>query len=195
LARPGDLRSAGIIWWWHGPLSQHIVVDEVRRIRPDEWPQYRDLRLEALKDSPLAFVERYRDASTQADPYWQDRVARGAAGSASSIFVALRAGRFIGKAGWFVESEVTEYVSAHVVGVYVTPRARGQGVADTLMAEVLRSAREEASAARVRLFVMAINVRASAFYRRIGFVPTGATMAYPPNPAFIEHEMEYRNNT
>lgn len=169
--------------------------DEVRRIRPDEWQQYRDLRLEALQDSPLAFVEQYDDSSTKGDRFWQDRVARGAAGQASSIFVAVRAGRLVGKAGCFLEAEVTECVSAQVGGVYVTPRARGQGVADTLMAEVLRWAREEAGAATVRLFVMATNNRATAFYRRIGFVPTGTTIAYPPNPAFTEHEMEYHAST
>ena len=38
----------------------------------------------------------------------------------------------------------------------------------------------------VRLFVMATNNRTTAFYLRIGFVPTGTTIAYPPNPAFIE---------
>jgi ribosomal protein S18 acetylase RimI-like enzyme len=59
------------------------------------------------------------------------------------------------------------------------------------MVEILRWAREEAGAARVRLFVMETNDRAAAFYRRVGFVPTGATMAYPPNPALTEHEMEY----
>jgi hypothetical protein len=36
------------------------------------------------------------------------------------------------------------------------------------------------------------NARAGAFYRRIGFVPTGVEVAYPPNPAFSEHELEYR---
>jgi ribosomal protein S18 acetylase RimI-like enzyme len=47
----------------------------------------------------------------------------------------------------------------------------------------------------VRLFVMATNNRTTAFYRRIGFVPTGTTIAYPPNPAFIDHEMEYHPST
>jgi ribosomal protein S18 acetylase RimI-like enzyme len=161
---------------------------EVRRIRADEWRQYRDLRLEALKDSPLAFIEQYGDSIAQADRFWRDRVDHGAAGRASCIYVAVHVGRFIGKAACFVEPEST----AHVVGVYVTPRWRSTGVAEALLAAVLEWAREEAGAARVRLFVMTTNNRAAAFYRRIGFVPTGATMAYPPNPTFTEQEMEYR---
>jgi len=167
---------------------------EVRRIRASEWRQYRDLRLEALQDSPLAFVEQYHESLAQPDQFWQGRVERAAAGSASSMFVAVRAGRFVAKAGCFVESDVTEYVSAHIVGVYVTPQFRGQGIADALMTAVIRWACEEPHADRIRLFVTQTNDRASAFYRRIGFVPTGATMAYPPNPAYSEHEMEYHTN-
>jgi ribosomal protein S18 acetylase RimI-like enzyme len=165
---------------------------EVRKIRAGEWREYRELRLEALKDSPLAFVEQYDDALGRADQFWQDRVDRSATGLASSTFVAVRAGKFIGMASCFVEPEITEYVSAHVVGVYVTPRLRGQGVAEAVMAAVLGWAREELQAARIRLFVMESNARAAAFYRRIGFVPTGVEAAYPPNPAYTEYELEYR---
>lgn len=167
---------------------------EVRRIRASEWRRYRELRLEALKDTPLAFVEQYQESLAQPDQFWQDRVERSATGAASSIFVAVRAGRFVAKAGCFVESDVTEYVSAHVVGVYVTPRFRGREVAESLMAAVIRWAREEPHADRIRLFVVETNERAAAFYRRIGFVPTGTTMAYPPNPTYTEHEMEYHGD-
>jgi ribosomal protein S18 acetylase RimI-like enzyme len=168
---------------------------EARRIIAGEWRQYRDLRLEALKDSPLAFVEQYDDALGRDDRFWQDRVERSATGQTSSTFVAVHAGKFIGKASCFVETEITEYVSAHVVGVYVTPRFRGQRIAETLMVAALKWAWDDAGAARIRLFVMETNDRASAFYRRLGFVLTGATMAYPPNPALTEYEMEYRGNT
>jgi GNAT superfamily N-acetyltransferase len=105
---------------------------EVRRIRTGDWQRYRELRLEALKDSPLAFVEQYDDLLTQPDQFWQDRVERSATEEAVTTFVAAHAGKLVGKASCFVEAEVTEYVSAHIVGVYVTPRFRGREVADEM---------------------------------------------------------------
>jgi predicted GNAT family N-acyltransferase len=108
--------------------------------------------------------------------------------------VARHVGRFIAKASCFVEAEVTEYVSAHIVGVCVTPQFRGQAVAEALVNAVIWWAQEEACADRIRLFVMQTNDRAAAFYQRIGFVPTGATMAYPPNPTYTEHEMEHHGD-
>lgn len=168
------------------------VEYEVRRILPGDWPAYRELRLEALKDSPSAFVEQYDDAVARPDPYWRDRVGRAAGGDSSCTFVAAAGDRLVGKASCFVESDVTDHVSAHVVGVYVTPRFRGVGVAESLLTETVGWARARARADRIRLFVMETNHRAAAFYRRLGFVATGTTMPYPPDPSCTEVEMEYR---
>jgi ribosomal protein S18 acetylase RimI-like enzyme len=177
-------------------IPEHDLMDlHVRRIAASEWRRYRELRLEALQDSPLAFVEQYRESLAQPDQFWQDRVETAAAGSTASMFVAVCAGRFVAKASCFVEPDVTEHVSAHIVGVYVTPQSRGDGVADALMSAVIGWAQDEAHADRIRLFVMQTNDRAARFYRRIGFVPTGATISYPPDPTYTENEMEYHANS
>ena len=39
----------------------------VRRVRPEDWPRLRALRLEALEDTPMGFLERYEDALKVAD--------------------------------------------------------------------------------------------------------------------------------
>jgi ribosomal protein S18 acetylase RimI-like enzyme len=160
----------------------------VRRVRADEWRDYRTLRLEALKDSPLAFVEQHDEVLTRPDTFWRERVGNAATGTGSCTLVAVADGRLVGKASCFIEPGQT----AHVVGVYVTPGWRGRGVADELIAKVVDWARDEAWAARIRLYVLDVNERAYGFYRRIGFVETGATMAYPPDSSYTEVELEYR---
>jgi ribosomal protein S18 acetylase RimI-like enzyme len=168
---------------------------EVRRMRVDDWPEYRRLRLEALKDSPLAFVEQYDESVAQPDEFWQRRVERNALSDQHAGFVAVTPDGFVGKAGCFVESEFTDRVSVHIVGVYVTPqwRGSGRGVATALLGAAIGWAREHVHADRIRLYVLDGNGRAAAFYRRLGFVATGGTMAYPPDPSYTELEMEYRN--
>jgi ribosomal protein S18 acetylase RimI-like enzyme len=176
------------------PVLQDGAVDvEVRRIRAGEWRQYRRLRLEALKDSPLAFVEQYDDMLTRPDRFWQERVERSATDADSMMVVAVDNGRFVGKAGCFIEPEVVDRVSAYVVGVYVSPSHRGSDVARSLLESVTGWARRDCGADRIRLFVMDTNDRAVAFYRRLGFVPTGDTMPYPPDPSLTEMEMELRD--
>lgn len=165
---------------------------EVRRIRVPDWPEYRRLRLEALLNSPLAFVEQYADSADQPDEFWQQRVERGALSDQTALFVAAMPAGFVGKTGCFVEQDIPDQVSVHVYGVYVTPAWRGSEAATGLLAAAVGWAREHARADRIRLYVLADNVRAAAFYRRVGFVETGGTMAYPPDPRYTELEMEYR---
>jgi GNAT superfamily N-acetyltransferase len=163
---------------------------EVRRLDPGDWREFRRLRLEALRAEPLAFVEQYAVSAAETDEYWQDRVRRGATDSSTATFVAVRDGQLIGKATGFVDAEVSE-PTVHLVGVYVTPafRGAGRGVSTAVVSAVMQWARDVVRVSRMRLFVTEINSRAEAFYRRLGFTRTGATMAYPPDPAITEFEM------
>jgi ribosomal protein S18 acetylase RimI-like enzyme len=81
---------------------------------------------------------------------------------------------------------------AHLVSVYVAPAHRGSGLTTRMVDDVCRWAREEAGVHRLHLYVHEDNVRARAFYRRYGFVETGATMPYDLDPAKLEIEMELR---
>ncbi|MFF5076623.1 GNAT family N-acetyltransferase [Actinoplanes sp. NPDC000266] len=146
---------------------------QVRRVRAGEWRLYRELRLAALRDTPSAFEERYADLLAWPDDSWRERVEDGASGVEESMFVGVLDGRFAAKATCFTEPPGA---SAQIVGVYVVPHLRGSGVADDLMAAVIRWARDEAGADRLRLFVMRANERAAGFYRRTGFAPTGLTI-------------------
>jgi ribosomal protein S18 acetylase RimI-like enzyme len=176
-------------------IGEHGVMDyEVRRIQTHEWQPLRRLRLEALRDSPMAFVDQYEEASTRPDSFWQDRVYRNATGPLSATFVAAHDDEFVGMAACFVEDlEDDDRVSVHVVGVYVTPAHRGTGVVDALMTAVLGFAEQDLHADRIRLFVTETNQRAEAAYRRIGFGRTGASLAYPRDPTLLEYELEYRH--
>lgn len=163
---------------------------EVRKVRPEDWPEFRRLRLEALQDAPLAFVERYDESVVKPDQFWQDRAERGAAGDTRVMYVGVHEGRLVGKASAFVEDDITDYVSVHIVGVYVTPAWRGRDdLAGRLIAAVADWGRADAKADRIRLFVTDGNDRAAAFYRRIGFERSGATLPYPNDPTIAEHEL------
>ncbi len=62
--------------------------------------------------------------------------------------------------------------------MWVSPHARGHGVADLLITAVMEHA-EAAGAPRVTLWVTLGNSRARAFYQRMGFSPTGRRQVYP----------------
>ncbi|MCX5398037.1 GNAT family N-acetyltransferase [Streptomyces sp. NBC_00102] len=178
--------------------TDHVM----RRVRADEWPAVKELRLLALQDpaAPVAFLETYESAVEEPDSFWQQRTARGAEGSDVAQFVAEAAdGRWMGSVTVLVERPDREAVfggtveatQGHLVGVFVRPEVRGTGVADALFraAEEWAFGLEDPYLARLRLFVHENNPRAAAFYRRYGFVPTGNTVPVPGNSG--EREVEH----
>jgi RimJ/RimL family protein N-acetyltransferase len=172
-----------------GPFDEAGPVATVRRIQPDDWPRLRDLRLEALKDSPLAFVEQYDESLAEPDEFWQHRASRAADGQERATFIADEESRFTAMAACFLE----EPTLAHVVGVYVTPSRRGTGLGDRVIQAAVDWAQTVPAVVRIHLYVTDGNERAAAVYRRLGFVATGTTIPYPPDPTVMEHEMEFRN--
>ncbi|GAA2484585.1 GNAT family N-acetyltransferase [Streptomyces gobitricini] len=162
---------------------EHVI----RPVRGDEWRKARALRLVALQDpaAPLAFLDTYEAASARPDEYWQERTAGAAEGSdrARQFVAEAPDGSWDGTVTVLVEragqevlfGEVPEADQTHVVGVYVRPGARGAGAADALFRAAVEWSWSPAAGAvgRVRLFVHERNGRAAAFYRRVGFVPSG----------------------
>jgi RimJ/RimL family protein N-acetyltransferase len=185
------------------PCEYRPVTFLVRRIRADDWLELRRLRLEALKDSPLAFVEQYGEAVELSDERWQERALGASGGRERATFVATTdqphdggvAERLVGMAGIFRETEILSHLSVMLVGVYVTPAYRGRelGTAAALATAALAWTRAELHPDRLRLFVLDVNERAKAFYRRIGFAETGVTMSYPADSTYTELEMVYPN--
>jgi len=150
---------------------------EVRRVRADEWREAREIRLEALKDTPIGFGEWYEDALAKSDEVWRERTRKSAESEAAAMFVAAAAdgSRLVGTAGVFApDAAGREYV---VYGVYVTPAFRGPGLgtATRLFDTAISWARLTGGAEVISLEVHENNDRARAFYRRYGFVETGET--------------------
>ena len=140
------------------------TVTEIARLSRDDWEIYRGARLAALEDAPSAFGSRLEDERQRSEAEWRDRL------SHRTQFVARDDGRVLGTVGCrFEVADVAELVS-----MWVTPGARGSGVADRLVDAVLEHAREHDRGATL-LWVSEGNTPAERLYARRGFVRTGAT--------------------
>jgi GNAT superfamily N-acetyltransferase len=154
---------------------------EIRRVRPAEWRQSRELRLAALQDpvAPVAFARTYAEESAMTDDEWQLR----ASGTGAQQFVAVAGGRWVGMTVIVVERP--DYLSVNAV--YLVPEARGSGLADGLFTAAQEWAWQRTD--RLFLWVHEKNPRAETFYRRMGFRRTGQSMASPVDPSFTEYEL------
>ncbi len=129
---------------------------------PDEWAAWRDLRLEALADTPIGFGELYADAVLLSDEEWQERSAR-----PGVRFLAYEGDRAVGMAGGFRDEAGTPILFA----VYLTPAHRGGPV----LAALVEAVSDWAAPDPLTLDVHVDNARAYRAYAKLGFVLTGET--------------------
>ena len=161
-------------------------MTEVRRIRADEWREWRALRLRALADAPDAFASTLVSAQRQTDGFWQSRVWDNARGETSIGFVAIKGAAWCGMASGHFEPGQRDV--AEFVGLWVDPLHRRSGIARALLDAVTVWARER-GATRLRLWVTTTNAPARALYERTGFLETGEATTLPSNSELREVRM------
>ncbi|MEU6817465.1 GNAT family N-acetyltransferase [Streptomyces sp. NPDC046860] len=168
----------------------------VRGVRKEEWQEVKRLRLDALRDpvAHLAFLETYETAAARPDAFWKERAAQG--GGVRQFVAEGPDGEWVGSVSVLMEEaggedwagNPVERRQGHVVGVFVRPGHRGNGLIGKLLDAGVAWAWEQ-GAERVRLFVHADNPRAQGAYLRAGFKPTGHVVSFSKNED--ERELEF----
>lgn len=138
----------------------------LREAQPADAAQFRELRLGALQDSPLAFSADYARNLSQPLKYWEDMLTMPA--DESTIFLAVQADDLIGMTGIARGSSPKTQHAAVVWGVYVKPEWRGLHIAEELIRACFRWAKARGVVV-ARLGVAAINKSAVRCYERCGF--------------------------
>lgn len=140
---------------------------ELVRIGPEEWREFRTVRLAALRDAPDAFGSRHDDWVGASEQRWRARL------TDVPFTVVGRSGE--GPVG--VVSGVGSGQSVELISMWVAPSRRGTGLARRLIDEVVAWA--SAGGRRTSLMVREDNVRAIRAYARAGFVDHGVPDGWP----------------
>lgn len=162
---------------------------EIRLIRADEAERLRTVRLAALADAPTAFGSTLADEQGQPAAFWRARAERSAAGQTAATFIAERDGRWVGTATGLLADGAPG--GATLVGMWVDPAARRQGLGRALVEAVVAWARAR-GATQVDLHVTESNGAALALYRRCGFELTGERQPLAHTPSLLEVGMRRR---
>ncbi len=144
------------------PLSVEIAV-----LRPEEWELLREIRLEALEDSPYAYGQSLSEAALMSEQDWRTRLEK-------SVHTVARIGdRIVALVA--IRKETHEKVAhiAHINAMYVKPEARGQGVGKLLLQIAMDAAIERGGITKFKLNVTEGNESAAALYLGLGFRVVG----------------------
>jgi ribosomal protein S18 acetylase RimI-like enzyme len=152
-------------------LSDHSVI-EAAVMRPEDWRRWRRLRLAALAQEPEAFAETLASWTGTGDTEarWRERL------MAIPLNVVLSvAGQDAGMVSATIPNAGGQVT---LISLWVAPWARGRGIGDSAVQEVLAWTRERRGSDTV-LSVKANNAPAIALYRRNGLVDAGASPGDP----------------
>jgi ribosomal protein S18 acetylase RimI-like enzyme len=148
----------------------------IQRLAPADWSVLRVLRLNALRDSPQAFLGDLGRENARSPAEWrllaQER----------DWFAAICQGRPVGLASSVRDPE-TDHRS--VESLWVETGFRDRGIATALLEAVERLVIQEGKAL-LRLWVLEGNAAAAETYRRYGFRESGERQPVPGHPQLLE---------
>lgn len=136
----------------------------VRLLEEENWSEYRDVRLRALKESPEAFVASAEEETEFPEERWRDRMRR------SRRLLAEEDETAIGVVSVGSHRSPEEGVG-ELFGLWVAPDRRGSGVARRLLEAAAGQARAD-DLKHLVYWVGTDNGRAVAFASSFGFRPT-----------------------
>jgi predicted GNAT family acetyltransferase len=132
---------------------------ETRMIGPDDWRDWRYLRLRALADAPAAFGSTLAREQRFTEAEWRERTGASVLVYAEGVPVAMGAG-FEDRPGQMM-----------VVAMWTEPGHRGNGLGALVLDRVASLARSRGLVPH--LFVMRDNPDAGRLFERLGFVRSG----------------------
>ena len=138
---------------------------DLRRLGPEDAVAYREIRLEALADSPHNFSSTLESEQDQPLDRFAARLAD------DLVLGAFSGPRLIGVAGFYVQARPKHRHKGMLWGMYVHPDHRAAGIGRKLVEAIIAHARQHVEL--LQLFVIADNMPARRLYASLGFVEYG----------------------
>ena len=151
----------------------------IRRIGPEDWEIFRDVRLAALREAPYAFGSTFQGEVGGSEESWRHRL------TDRARLVAEVDGQVVGT----VSAGAGEFAGTTVLtALWVDPSFRGQGFGSALVDAVVAWAGSQ-GCSKILLWVTDVNKTAERLYERHGFTRTGRMAKVRPGQPAGEHEM------
>ncbi len=159
---------------------------KIIKLPTERWPEYKALRLEALKNEPISYANSHEESLEHPDEKWQKLLEEG------NTWFAEVDGKLVGMASVDRSSKLKVKHHASIVAVYVSPDFRGKGLARKLLETILKSLEEDPEIVKVDLDVTTTLEPAIHLYESLGFKIVGTyEKEYKINGKYYDlYEME-----
>ena len=143
----------------------------VALLHPSDAPQYRSLMLEAYELAADAFTSTPEERAAEPESFWVKRIADPTGMSAA--FGAFRGRKLVGTVALEFSAKPKTRHKALVIGMYVSPQARGSAAGRALIEASIKYAEAKEGILLLNLTVTDGNELAIRLYRSAGFEAFG----------------------
>ena len=142
---------------------------EIKKIKPEDWKKFRDVRLEALQADSMAFGESYRERLEVSEEETQARITK----ESNVILIAEENEKPIGMIGANFETKEKISHIAYIWGMYVNKDYRGQSIGRKLFGAILEEIQKNKKITKINLNVNTQQITAVKLYESFGFKIAG----------------------
>ena len=142
---------------------------KIFKLKSEDWQIYKNLRLEALQQAPMAFGNSYEESVTRTDDDWKTKLES----KNNYIFVAQNGAEYVGMAAAYQEQGARIKHTGYVWGVYVRNTYRGQNIGKQLMQAVLAELKSNNEIEKINLNVNVNQIAAVKLYESLDFQIAG----------------------
>ncbi|WP_211251471.1 GNAT family N-acetyltransferase [Carnobacterium inhibens] len=146
----------------------------IRKLNEDDTEKYQALRLIALKKSPEAFGSTFEREKNFTLETVKQRILSTETKFTLGAFDKKNA--LMGTVLFVRDSNIKMQHKGSILGLYVSPDSRGQGVAKSLLNKVIEVARRWNGVEQINLTVVSSNLFAKKIYSDLGFEVFGTEM-------------------
>ncbi len=159
----------------------------IRLIKKNDVKLFRKVRLNALRDSPASFGQKYDHEIRKPLHYWQDLVQKVTPPAQDRAFLLFKKEKAVGMIFGFIK----EKQQGSVGGMWIHPNYRKQGFASKLVKKILKWARDK-KLKTIKLWNVNGNQTAEKLYRKFGFQLTGKQKPLESNQKMIISEFKLK---
>lgn len=141
---------------------------EIVILSPEDWAEYKRIRLEALQDSPQAYGRSYNETVGETDEFWKEKMKDVQDGKRVRLFARLD-GEIVGVVSGSPEHGEKLHHRVHINETYISPKARGKGAGKMLMQAIIEEFKKKPEVIVLSLNVAVTQKEAQKLYESLGF--------------------------
>jgi RimJ/RimL family protein N-acetyltransferase len=150
-------------------MGKEIIL---KKLKPEEWAEYKKIRLEALEKEPTAFAMTFEEEVVRGDDIWSTKLDPSDDLLNYKIF-ACDGDEVVGMAGIFQNEKTKLKHISNIFGVYLRDSYRGRGIGKAMLDILIKEAKKAPGVTKISLTVNTAQTPAVRSYEKAGFKNVG----------------------